>query len=147
MKNVTRNSKKCEVCGLEFQPSSNRQKYCTTCKKEKEKLMYAERHKRRYQKKGYNQKGENNNNWKHGESSYYKRIAYEAYGKVCNRCGSLKNIVVHHKDRNRKNNDLSNLEVLCKKCHQLEHEHENNLGEYLGQATKERDEKGRFATR
>lgn len=28
---------------------------------------------------------------------------------------------VHHKDRNRKNNDLSNLEVLCPNCHSLEH--------------------------
>lgn len=30
---------------------------------------------------------------------------------------------VHHKDRNRKNNSLDNLEVLCPNCHSLEHTH------------------------
>jgi len=28
---------------------------------------------------------------------------------------------VHHKDRNRNNNDMSNLEVLCPNCHSMEH--------------------------
>lgn len=42
----------------------------------------------------------------------------------CERCGfdSVKQILgIHHKDRNRKNNDLSNLEVLCPNCHSTEH--------------------------
>ncbi len=42
----------------------------------------------------------------------------------CERCGydaEQKILGVHHKDRNRKNNDLSNLEVLCPNCHSLEH--------------------------
>lgn len=42
----------------------------------------------------------------------------------CERCSYNENIQilgVHHKDRNRKNNDLSNLEVLCPNCHSLEH--------------------------
>lgn len=34
---------------------------------------------------------------------------------------------VHHKDHNRNNNDLNNLELLCKRCHQLEHNCINNL--------------------
>jgi len=40
----------------------------------------------------------------------------------------------HHKDRDRTNNDASNLEVLCKTCHGIEHisERERNL---LGQVT------------
>lgn len=44
--------------------------------------------------------------------------------KECNRC-KYKDfpeiLQVHHKDRNRKNNELSNLEVLCPNCHSLEH--------------------------
>ena len=55
------------------------------------------------------------------ESSYYRKKAYSAYGKLCNRCNSDKFICVHHKDENRKNNDITNLEVLCKRCHQLHH--------------------------
>ena len=42
----------------------------------------------------------------------------------CERCGfdAIPEILgVHHKDRNRKNNDLSNLEVLCPNCHSTEH--------------------------
>jgi 5-methylcytosine-specific restriction endonuclease McrA len=42
----------------------------------------------------------------------------------CNRCGfnSIKAILgVHHRDRDRKNNALSNLEVLCPNCHSTEH--------------------------
>lgn len=42
----------------------------------------------------------------------------------CNRCNYSEFpqlLGVHHKDRNRQNNDLSNLEVLCPMCHSLEH--------------------------
>jgi 5-methylcytosine-specific restriction endonuclease McrA len=44
--------------------------------------------------------------------------------KECSRCGFDKFpqiLGVHHKDRNRNNNDMSNLEVLCPNCHSLEH--------------------------
>jgi 5-methylcytosine-specific restriction endonuclease McrA len=79
-------------------------------------------------KKGYNQKGENNNNWKSGIGAY-TRLAFEEYGKdrICERCGSKHNILVHHRDRNRYNNKKGNLEVLCKSCHQKEHEAGKNL--------------------
>lgn len=40
----------------------------------------------------------------------------------CERCSSTKFLCVHHKDQNRHNNVLSNLETLCKRCHQLEHD-------------------------
>lgn len=41
---------------------------------------------------------------------------------ACERCGSLKRLVVHHKDRNPFNNtDFSNLETLCRVCHVKEH--------------------------
>lgn len=43
---------------------------------------------------------------------------------ICERCGYDTHpeiLGVHHKDRDRKNNDLSNLEVLCPNCHSLEH--------------------------
>jgi len=41
-------------------------------------------------------------------------------GNICDACGSKKwtsNLEIHHKDRNRSNNDTSNLRVLCKDCH------------------------------
>lgn len=41
----------------------------------------------------------------------------------CNRCGfsDRRAIVVHHKDRNRRNNKPENLEALCCNCHSIEH--------------------------
>lgn len=54
----------------------------------------------------------------------YREIAFAAKPKKCERCGYDKHeagIVVHHKDRNRENNDISNLEVLCAICHNIEH--------------------------
>ncbi len=44
--------------------------------------------------------------------------------KKCNRCNfndPIQILGVHHIDRNRHNNDLSNLEVLCPNCHSIEH--------------------------
>jgi len=37
--------------------------------------------------------------------------------KKCARCGVRSNLTVAHKDNNPKNNKLSNLQWLCKKCH------------------------------
>lgn len=54
----------------------------------------------------------------------YRDRALKEYGAVCNRCSYSENIaaiVVHHKDHNRKNNDIDNLEVLCSNCHAIEH--------------------------
>ena len=58
-----------------------------------------------------------------GESSY-RHTAIKTHGYKCQRCGYDSNpaaIDVHHKDHNRDNNDLSNLEVLCANCHAIHH--------------------------
>lgn len=42
----------------------------------------------------------------------------------CSRCGwheEVATLVVHHRDRNPKNNDVTNREVLCWNCHMTEH--------------------------
>lgn len=49
----------------------------------------------------------------------------------CEKCGSTKNLLVHHIDHNRSHNYKANLMVLCKRCHQEHH--------------CVRDAKGRFA--
>lgn len=44
--------------------------------------------------------------------------------KNCEKCGYSEEpriLGVHHKDNNRKNNELENLVVLCPNCHSLEH--------------------------
>jgi hypothetical protein len=38
-------------------------------------------------------------------------------GGRCWKCGRRDNLHIHHKDRDRRNNDLANLELLCVKHH------------------------------
>ena len=61
------------------------------------------------------------------ERSLKYRILLER-GKVCERCGYDKPEIlqVHHKDRDRTNNNLTNLELICPNCHCEEHYLENS---------------------
>ena len=40
---------------------------------------------------------------------------------TCDRCGKQRDLVIHHKDGNRKNNTHSNLWVICRSCHAYIH--------------------------
>lgn len=54
----------------------------------------------------------------------YREIAFRNYPAKCNRCGysEVEGILeVHHKNRNRLDRSLENLEILCPNCHQEEH--------------------------
>jgi hypothetical protein len=54
-------------------------------------------------------------------------------GAQCERCGYSKQEIlhVHHRDRNRNNNDFSNLEIVCPNCHYEEHYLEKTLSDTL----------------
>ena len=55
-------------------------------------------------------------------SAIQKRIAKHRKSS-CELCGSTKVLSIHHKDRNWKNNVISNLQTLCSSCHtSLHHE-------------------------
>lgn len=49
----------------------------------------------------------------------YREKAFNLMDKVCKACGSTErwNLVVHHKDGDRENDDIENLIILCNKCH------------------------------
>lgn len=54
----------------------------------------------------------------------YRAFARRELPLKCNRCGwdeHPKILQVHHKDRNRSNGALENLEIICPNCHALEH--------------------------
>jgi len=54
----------------------------------------------------------------------YRERALAAYPARCSRCGweRLPAILeVHHRDRDRENNAVDNLEILCRNCHGEEH--------------------------
>jgi len=54
----------------------------------------------------------------------YRELAFRHYPHQCAKCNYLKYpeiLEVHHKDRNRSNNTLENLEIICPTCHDEEH--------------------------
>lgn len=76
---------------------------------------------------GNNQgKGPTHHSFKNGIETY-RKLAREAKGNTCERCNIVLNFstrgwCVHHKDHDRTNNKLDNLELLCRRCHALEHD-------------------------
>ena len=73
--------------------------------------------------------GENNHMYRTGIGTFRKR-ALKHYGNICNRCMSTKKLEVHHIDEDRTNNQIENLEVLCKKCHKDHHIIRDELGRF-----------------
>lgn len=80
-------------------------------------------------KGGSNKKGKEHDQYISGMGNFYSiRKHLRETVTSCNRCGKdLKDAgryewCVHHKDHDRTNNVLSNFEMLCKRCHQIEHE-------------------------
>lgn len=108
---------KCKDCEALYTSTSNRQLYCLDCKNKKHKERCKSYYKKTYVKKGYSQFRENNNNWKGGIGIYRELVDRTK----CSFCSSVINLLVHHKDENRYNNEKSNLLVLCKRCHQVKH--------------------------
>lgn len=52
----------------------------------------------------------------------YRAKAFWYYkNRICKRCSIGLDLTVHHRDGNRKNNDVYNLEILCRDCHDEEH--------------------------
>lgn len=65
----------------------------------------------------------------YGNGEYnYRNKALRELNNACARCGysNVLALEVHHKDRDRSNNHISNLEILCANCHTLEHKLANN---------------------
>lgn len=116
----------CKKCPEVYIPTSNRQEYCVACQRVLSNSRSKARHYRTYRKKGYNQGRDKNNAWKGGVSSY--RYFIEKH--KCDRCGSFKHLLVHHRDGIRTNNALENLEVLCKGCHQDHHCKRDRFGRF-----------------
>lgn len=132
----------CQICSTVFThiaSRANKAKYCSrkcyhkgqkhkgsveyTCEHCYTKFLDAPSHKRKYCSKTCVNKSAKEH-WKPTFSTARKNMMTRGLVSACERCGYAeqpKILGVHHKDRNRKNNDMSNLEVLCPNCHSLEH--------------------------
>lgn len=126
--------KKCIMCESEVPKGSS--KYCSkSCHKLRnakyaiEKRIEAGDKTVGLGKGGSNLKGPAHEQFSSGMGNFYaiRKVMKETV-KHCNRCDKdLTNATryewcVHHKDHDRTNNVIGNFEMLCKRCHQVEHE-------------------------
>jgi hypothetical protein len=116
---ITKKRKGVKFCSDKCRTAYNAYKWCLKHNKFKDPGVGS----------GGNQEGDRNHNYKTGKGSYNKK-AFKFKESVCNKCESTENLLVHHVDGNRSNNELYNLEILCKKCHQEHHTKRDSLGRY-----------------
>ncbi|MFP5109624.1 HNH endonuclease signature motif containing protein [Neobacillus sp. C211] len=104
---------------LKNNPSKNQEIKLKIGKASKERQVNMDRGLHgRYGSDGKHGYGKDNPTYKNG-IALYRRIIEER-GFCCEKCGNAfdpKMLEVHHRDKNRKNNEPDNLEVLCKTCH------------------------------
>ncbi|WP_372447098.1 HNH endonuclease signature motif containing protein [Paenibacillus cisolokensis] len=68
----------------------------------------------------------------------WRKIALVHKPPICEVCGDIpedsRRLHVHHKDKDRSNNDLSNLQVVCVSCHNniLHKRERDRFGRYTG---------------
>ena len=54
-------------------------------------------------------------------------IIYRKCHHKCEQCGSIYDLLVHHKDYNRDNNEFNNFMVVCTSCHAVIHKRIRNI--------------------
>ena len=139
--------KRCPSCDNIFSPTGSNTKLCVECRRidRREKdTVYQYQYKLKngqianpgVGKGGMIRPGKDHPSYKNGIGSNFqnqrRRIKEER--RYCNRCN--KDLLeatryqwcIHHIDHDRTNNVQSNFELLCKRCHQIEHECQKAFG-------------------
>lgn len=143
-------NRNCTSCNSEYTPTGPAARFCPSCAEAKRKeaaCRGSQNHRIKYGlvqnpgvgKGGANKKGVEDGQYKTGIVYFMKnRRRIKDERRYCERCRlDLENAtrygwVIHHIDHNRANNVDSNFELLCKRCHQLEHDCEDA---FLSRAT------------
>lgn len=107
--------KRTEICVSCNESSAQDGRYCHKCRNQKRKKYFQQRY---IDNGGYE--------WHKTRTSEYKirqKLLKRSDAK-CERCGwseAEEILEIHHRDCNKKNNKLSNLEMLCPTCHKYHH--------------------------
>ena len=127
-------------CSNTYTPTGPAAKFCKECSIARAKasaLRRSYKHKLKNNlikkpgvgKGGNNSSGSDDDQYKNGIGYFMKiRGVIRQTRRYCERCGkdllnaSRYEWAVHHRDHDRTNNSDSNFELLCKKCHQIEHD-------------------------
>jgi len=110
------------------------EKYCAYCGKKLERKRYngvledlTAFNRRKYcdfgcMRRAYVKKDASEQSWSEAHGSA-RKIVYliEDREKICEICGSIGNIDIHHKDFNHQNNNPDNLMLVCRSCHMKIH--------------------------
>ncbi len=77
--------------------------------------------------------GNRHGNWNGGGASYRTILIKSGMVQICKKChnNDKRILAVHHKDKDRQNNDLSNLIWLCHNCHYLVHRHKEEAEGFM----------------
>lgn len=106
----------CHQCGKETYKNQS------TIRRSKSNLFFCNKHCQTiWRNKIYTK--EKHANWTTGKSSYRSILLRENRPLECTKCATSDSrvLAVHHKDRNRENNNTENLMWLCHNCHYLVH--------------------------
>lgn len=137
---------KAEGCEKEYQTTGPAAKFCPECSiamakersrvnTQKHRVRTGKTQKPGVGKGGNNAKGSEDSQYRNGIGFFmsYRRRVKDLRGSKCERCSkcllsaSRYEWVIHHRDHDRSNNCDENFELLCKRCHQLEHDCESAL--------------------
>jgi hypothetical protein len=130
--------KVCRRCGVTFDPTAPAYLYCAQCapvQAEETARRATERAQRKKLGARYGigsgnaqGRGPGHHTWKNGISFFIQQgPIIKAEVRYCERCkkdlidATDKEWVIHHRDHDRENNVRENFELLCKRCHQIEH--------------------------
>lgn len=131
----------CKKCNKTFQKEmkSSYVWYCEDCRKKRnvEINMAAKKRKHPETEIGVGSGNSTRNKSHYNHPSFktgiqaYRNIYKDAHKDIkCELCGSTKYLCIHHIDENRENNNISNLQCLCKKFHQKLHCKRNKKGQF-----------------
>ena len=114
--------KVCLGCHEIFTPTGCNSKFCLECAA----LRTAWSRKVSISKTGAGSGGKNlGKATRHNYRYFYATRLYIKQHGLCKHCLESfleSELVIHHKDANRNNNVETNLELVCRQCHQIEHE-------------------------
>jgi hypothetical protein len=104
--------KECPQCLKEFETLKGHPKEKTVCSRSCANTFF--------------RSGSKGSNYKNGRyiKGGYRAIAFEQLKLVCAQCGwsEYPNVLqVHHKNRDKLDSSIENLEILCPTCHQVDH--------------------------
>jgi Fe-S-cluster-containing dehydrogenase component len=146
LKNHPKEVKKCEFCGKEILTAKSYKRFCSdTCRRKKMYRENIEKHREKRKEqywKNPQEYREKTKEWRennrdkflettkvcHNKARYggNRERCFERDGYKCVMCGSVKQLIPHHKDgsgqTDNPNNALDNLETLCRKCHMAIHD-------------------------